>query len=535
MRIKPQSWWPTVLGGSLGLLAAGLARQAVLLPWVPYDITIACPALTVPFLGAGTAELCRMFAYVCLAVAGLWFLTSVLALLLRHRFALFLLHKSYAVAYALILGYVLLVNSVTGIVLEANVAIDGRTPTPLSLFFLRWDFIWPVLLVLVGVFAAHVASWRRVVINLYTGEHDDSPGPGDRLIDNILTNGNDPPFRKNLLLSWSLHLMVLIVIPWLLSFMGCVTPYRVPKGSGVANAGIPAPIKVVKAKKPKKRFVVNPNATISFKMPELDDSQVAAEVEEATQLTYVADPKHGVIGGKGRGGQGKLGRGGGTKGGWPLGMENGLVRFIRLEYKGSRWDDGMDPITRADLNFLDQFRKTYPELKASDRTESHPIRLLAKYPRGFAPPFVYMTGDGMIEVPERDVRVLRDYLTGGGMLFADAGSARFGGAFRAFAASLIPGERLVEISDDDPIFQEPNAFPNGAPPLWHHDGMRALGVKYKGRWAVFYHPGDLNDAWKSGHSGMKKELAMESFDMGFNVIYYAFTQYLELTAKYRKD
>jgi hypothetical protein len=216
-------------------------------------------------------------------------------------------------------------------------------------------------------------------------------------------------------------------------------------------------------------------------------------------------------------------------------MENGLVRFIRLEYRGSHWDDGMDPISRADMNFLDLFRKRYPELKVADHGECHPIALLAKYPKGMAPPFVYMTGDGAIDIPERDLRVLRKYLSEGGMLFADAGSQGFGAAFRGLAANLVPGERLVEISDDDPIFTEPNTFENGAPPLWMHDGSRALGVKCKGRWAVFYHPGDMNDAWKNGHSGMRNELALESFDLGFNVVYYAFTHYLEETAKYRKD
>jgi hypothetical protein len=80
----------------------------------------------------------------------------------------------------------------------------------------------------------------------------------------------------------------------------------------------------------------------------------------------------------------------------------------------------------------------------------------------------------------------------------------------------------------------PYTFANGAPPLWHHGGMRALGIKHKGRWVVFYHPGDINDAWKTGHSGISPELARGAFQMGINIIYYAFTNYLEETAKYRK-
>ena len=90
------------------------------------------------------------------------------------------------------------------------------------------------------------------------------------------------------------------------------------------------------------------------------------------------------------------------------------------------------------------------------------------------------------------------------------------------------------IADDDPIFQIPFAFPNGAPSLWHHGGYKAKGVKYRGRWIVFYHPGDINDAWKTGHSGMERDKAQGAFHMGVNIIYYSFMNYLRETRKYRK-
>jgi hypothetical protein len=47
------------------------------------------------------------------------------------------------------------------------------------------------------------------------------------------------------------------------------------------------------------------------------------------------------------------------------------------------------------------------------------------------------------------------------------------------------------------IYQLPYGFPDGAPAFWHHGGRRAKGIKHEGRWVVFYHPGDMNDAWKS--------------------------------------
>ena len=99
---------------------------------------------------------------------------------------------------------------------------------------------------------------------------------------------------------------------------------------------------------------------------------------------------------------------------------------------------------------------------------------------------------------------------------------------------VLPGNPLIVIADDDPIFQVPTPFPNGAPPLWHHGGMRALGVKYRDRWVVFYHPGDILDAWKTGHEGLSPELTNAAFELGVNVVYYSFTHYLEMTRKYRK-
>ena len=160
-------------------------------------------------------------------------------------------------------------------------------------------------------------------------------------------------------------------------------------------------VAVVKPKKkPKKKYILTPNSIISFHIPELDESELLKEVEEQTQVTYQADASavHG-----------KLGAGGGKKGGWPDGMGKGLVRFIRVEFKGPGWDDGMAPADRADLNFLEEFNRVtgFPVAKIA---ESHPIAKLAKYDKGYAPPFVFMTGEGAINVSRSEVDTLRRYI-----------------------------------------------------------------------------------------------------------------------------
>jgi hypothetical protein len=307
-----------------------------------------------------------------------------------------------------------------------------------------------------------------------------------------------------------------------------VEPYRVPKGSGTPEVSAARIVKVEKKKK-KKKVLVNPQSAISFHVPDLDDSPLLKQVEEMTQLTYMADPNRVLAAGTG----GKMGVGGGKTGGWPDGMDKSLVRLIRMEYDGPGWDDGMDAVSRADMNFLDAFRKM-TGFNTARQSESHPISWLRKYRKGFAPPFVYMTGSGQINVSAQDLKILRQYLYDGGMLFADCGSGYWDRNFRTFVRNLCPGEPLLVVADDDPLFQVPFSFPNGAPPLWHHGGMRAMGIKHKGRWIVFYHPGDINDAWKTGSSGMDPRLASGAIEMGVNIIYYSFTHYLELTRAYRK-
>jgi Ca-activated chloride channel family protein len=119
------------------------------------------------------------------------------------------------------------------------------------------------------------------------------------------------------------------------------------------------------------------------------------------------------------------------------------------------------------------------------------------------------------------------------MLFADCGSPEWNTSFREFINQVMPGEPLLNISHDDLLFQQPFSFQNGAPPLWHHGGNRALGVKHKGRWAVFYHPGNLHSAWKQDRGGLSAQKAESALEMGVNIVYYAFSNYLELTRRFR--
>ena len=122
------------------------------------------------------------------------------------------------------------------------------------------------------------------------------------------------------------------------------------------------------------------------------------------------------------------------------------------------------------------------------------------------------------------------------MLIADASSSGFHRSFLNLMRQVFPDKQLIDIADDDMIFQLPYSFPNGAPSFWAHGGTRALGVKHEGRWVVFYHPGDMNDAWKHQEfSKVTPEMRDAAMNLGVNLIYYAFNQWDDAVAKAKKN
>jgi hypothetical protein len=464
----------------------------------------------------GTFTSYTVFAIV---IAAILLLASSLGYF-RRVWSLWMIRSTILIGIAAALFYVFATWQVAGFL--ESVLHFGEAQTTVPRFFWWYDLTWPVALLVLFDVVLLVYSYSASVIHLYCGELVEEAS-GDVIFEDVRTGGRDPQYRRSWQSSALAHVFFLIILPWILSFYGCVEDYRVPKGSGNPVVAL---VRVVKPKKvEKKTYILNPHSAISFRVPTLEeDSEVEEQIKEMIEHAYEASNALA----------GKMGAGGGTTGGWPDGMEDHEVRFIRLSFSGPEWDDGMGVDDgRADMNFLDEFhRQTGFNIRSY--SESHPIHYLGKYRKGYAPPFVYMTGNGSISVGSRDRRVLREYLEGGGMLFADCGYPSFHNSFVSFISKVFPGKRLRVIADDDPLFQMPYRFNNGPPALWHHGGHRCLGIKHKGRWCVFYHPGDINDAWKTGHNGVGSEAARAAYQVGINVIYYSFTNYLALTRKYRK-
>ena len=319
----------------------------------------------------------------------------------------------------------------------------------------------------------------------------------DRRFTTQVANG-DRRYARALKWAIGLHIFVIFLslLPALWALFHHVPPYKPPAGGKVEAK----PIKRVQVKK-KPRILHNPRSEIAFNFPDVLD--VDLRLDKITENAYTG--KIGVGAGKGAG----AGYGGGA---------GGAMRFIRLKYDGGDWDQDMG--TNSDTNMLVEFaRRT--GMKTAERSEYVTPRDLARMPRNGSPPFLYVTGERGIVLNEAEIKILREYLTErGGMLFADNGGGSFHSAFLNLARRLMPQLPVTEIPFDDEIFQQPYVLP-GAPPLWHHSGYRALGVRYQGRWVIFYHQGDMGDAWKDGHSGAPQSVWEAAFEMGVNVMDYA--------------
>ncbi|MFT4548759.1 MAG: hypothetical protein ACI8XO_001421 [Verrucomicrobiales bacterium] len=443
--------------------------------------------------------------------------------LARSRITYQLLRTSLIAVYLAVSAYVVVVWIGVFDILQAEITVGGADQDRATILLLWWKLCWPAFAV--GLYAAWLQAMMRSrsVYAAFTRKSGD-PMSGDRVLEDLRTHGRDPRHRRSLYASAGTHLLIIVLIPWLLSLRGCVKAYKVPKGSGNP---VVAMVKVVKPKKKKKKtLTLRPNSAIIYETPDLDNTEVDEVMEKKTTLTYEASANAKA---------GKIGKGGGDKGGWPEGMDDYKIRFIRLDHGGAGWDDGMNE-TNADINFLRAFSQATGFKKIARKGESHSIALLRKYPKDGFPPFVYLTGnDNMGRVSSADTKILRDYCLNGGMLIADAGSARFHSSFAHFIRQVFPDKPLLDIADDDMIYQLPYGFPDGAPAFWHHGGRRAMGIKHDGRWVAFYHPGDMNDAWKSqGYTDVTPEMREAAMNLGVNLIYYAFNQWDDAVSKAKK-
>ena len=152
----------------------------------------------------------------------------------------------------------------------------------------------------------------------------------------------------------------------------------------------------------------------------------------------------------------------------------------------------------------------------------------------FELPFLYLSGTTDFSFSEQERANLRQFLTNGGMLFAEASEGRpsFNAAFRDEMEKILPGRALEPLPPDHPIFSQPSMIRSVKvrPALAAKSGNKAFlppelyGISMNGALAVIYSPHDMSAGWEKALAPYA--LGYESADstaLGVNVLFYAVT------------
>ena len=285
----------------------------------------------------------------------------------------------------------------------------------------------------------------------------------------------------------------------LLQLPGCQRIYELPSGGGKQQA-LAQKVRIEKVIR--KKYVINPYSSIKFKVPPIDE--VRLQLQEITSHQYT------------------VGYGEGSGAGFAGGTSKGRIRLIRLEYEGGDWDLNFG--IGGDGNMLLEYG-ILTQQRVADAVESLKISHLDSFPKDKSPPIVFLTGQKSLSLSNGEIKSLREYLRDKhGMLFASAGSSHFHNQFMAMMNRLLPEVRPVSVPLDDLIHRVPFSVPT-LPYVVPHGGKDALGWSADGRWLVYYHPGDISDAWADGHSGISRDIYESCYRLGVNVINYGHVEY----------
>ncbi len=150
----------------------------------------------------------------------------------------------------------------------------------------------------------------------------------------------------------------------------------------------------------------------------------------------------------------------------------------------------------------------------------------------FEHPVLYMTGLRDFVLSENEVKQLRAYLQGGGVLIAEsaAGSRAFDAAFRRELKRVLPEGRLHALPLDSPVYQMPNeirtveysAVVKAQNPDLHAPVLE--GVDIRGQLGVIYSPLGLGSGWEQmGFAFNRGYSDADALKLGANLLTYALT------------
>jgi hypothetical protein len=147
-------------------------------------------------------------------------------------------------------------------------------------------------------------------------------------------------------------------------------------------------------------------------------------------------------------------------------------------------------------------------------------------------PVLYMTGLRDFTLTKEQVAQLRTYLSGGGVLVADAGagSKAFDVAFRREIARVLPNNELKMLPVDSPLYQMPFAVKG----VEYTDMVKAqdrglnaptlMGATVDGQLAVIYSAYSLSNGWEQlGFAYNRGYSDSDALRIGVNIFSYAVT------------
>jgi len=155
-------------------------------------------------------------------------------------------------------------------------------------------------------------------------------------------------------------------------------------------------------------------------------------------------------------------------------------------------------------------------------------------PAIFEMPFLFLTGTTDFTLTDKQRAGLRQFLTNGGVLFAEAAEGRgsFDEAFRAEMAKVLPDRPLAALPANHPIFQQPGklASVKARTALAARSNNRIemapelFGIDVDGSMAVIYSPHDLSAGWERAIAPYAQGYeSADATSLGLNVLYYAVT------------
>lgn len=142
-------------------------------------------------------------------------------------------------------------------------------------------------------------------------------------------------------------------------------------------------------------------------------------------------------------------------------------------------------------------------------------------------PFLFMTGHGNIVFSDAEAANLRNYLLGGGFLFADDdyGMAPY---FKVAIKKVFPEKELVELPYQHPVYHQKYDFKSGTPKIHEHDGKAptTYALMDQGRViCIFAEESNISDGWESQEVHNDPDaLRRLALQMGANIVQFAFTQ-----------